>query len=83
MSTRDASDERIHDAKACQAVLYAWALLHASHGRLGSLTGLYRARNRDISPIQGRWVSHDPVGYVEGQCRYEHPITGGGDTIRR
>jgi hypothetical protein len=83
MSKRNTGDERVCDVKASQEHLYAWALLHARHGRPGSLAGLYRSRNREISPIQGRWVSHDPVGYVEGQCPYEYPITGGGDTVRR
>ncbi|TVQ60622.1 MAG: RHS repeat-associated core domain-containing protein [Phycisphaerales bacterium] len=34
--------------------------------------GLYLARHRWYSPAQGRWVSRDPIGYLDGMNRYQY-----------
>ena len=40
---------------------YVWAYLFQS-GRWETLTGLYNFRNRDDSPMLGRWMQVDPMG---------------------
>lgn len=41
-------------------------------GRLDGTSGLYYFRNRDLSPTLGRWMSKDPIGYVDGMSLYQH-----------
>jgi RHS repeat-associated protein len=42
---------------------YAWVYLHQG-GRLDTTSGLYHLRNRDYSPLLGRWVQRDPLEYL-------------------
>ena len=49
---------------------YAWAYLHQG-GRLDATTGNYHLLNRDLSPIQGRWMSTDPERYQDGLNLYQ------------
>jgi RHS repeat-associated protein len=42
---------------------YYWQYLHQG-GRLDLVDGLYSFRNRDYSPVLGRWVSMDPIQYL-------------------
>ncbi len=48
--------------------------------RLDAETGLYYFRNRMMSPELGRFVSRDPLGYVDGYNLYEY---GGGNPLKR
>src|SRR5690606_37260852 len=36
--------------------------------------GLYTVRHRHYSPELGRWISRDPVGYVEGLNLYQYVL---------
>jgi RHS repeat-associated protein len=44
---------------------YAWQYLFQG-GRQDGLTGLYNFRNRDYSPVLGRWLEQDPLGFNAG-----------------
>jgi RHS repeat-associated protein len=44
--------------------------------RLDSATGFYHARNRDFSPVYGRWIQQDPLLYVDGSNLYEAYLSG-------
>ncbi len=47
---------------------YAGYLFNAEiHG-----SGLYTVRHRHYSPELGRWISRDPIGYVDGMSLYEY-----------
>ncbi|RNC81191.1 MAG: hypothetical protein ED559_05160 [Phycisphaera sp.] len=35
-------------------------------------TNLYLARHRHYDPIDGRWISRDPIGYLDGYNLYEY-----------
>ena len=35
-------------------------------------TELYHVRNRTYSPVLGRWLQRDPIGYVDGASLYEY-----------
>jgi RHS repeat-associated protein len=48
---------------------YDWTYLHQG-GRLDPNTGLYSFRNRDYSPLLGRWIERDPLGAVVGSNLY-------------
>jgi RHS repeat-associated protein len=39
--------------------------------RYDNATGFYHARNRDFSPVYGRWIQQDPAGYVDGLNLYQ------------
>jgi RHS repeat-associated protein len=41
-------------------------------GRFDPATGLYLFRHRDYSPLLGRWMQQDPLGYVDGPSLYEY-----------
>ena len=41
---------------------YGWRYLHQG-GRLDVLSGLYHFRNRDYSPVLGRWSKNDPINF--------------------
>jgi RHS repeat-associated protein len=47
------------------ASAFAWVYLHQG-GRFDATSGLYHFRHRDYSPILGRWISLDPLGYEAG-----------------
>jgi RHS repeat-associated protein len=54
--------------------LFAWNYLHQG-GRYDGTSGLYLFRNREYSPILGRWIEQDPALYNSGDtnlCRYVH-----------
>jgi RHS repeat-associated protein len=38
--------------------------------RWDAATGAYHARHRDLSPVLGRWLQPDPLGYVDGSNAY-------------
>jgi RHS repeat-associated protein len=79
--TGTGSDERFHPAPSTEAEDGCeWRFLHSSPGRFDPMTGLYSFGNRDFSPAQGRWPSQDPLSYVEGEHRFEHPQSTGIDT---
>ncbi len=40
------------------------------HGLSLPTEDLYSARNRFYSPLSGRWLDTDPVGYIEGGTVY-------------
>jgi RHS repeat-associated protein len=42
--------------------LFAWIYLHQG-GRFGTTSGLIDFRNRDYSPLLGRWMEMDPLGF--------------------
>ncbi len=44
---------------------YVWIYGHHG-GRLDATTGLYGFRNRDLSPVLGRWIEVDPLGFSGG-----------------
>jgi RHS repeat-associated protein len=44
---------------------YAWVYAHQG-GRFDSTTSLYSFRNRDYSPVLGRWIHQDPIRYAAG-----------------
>jgi RHS repeat-associated protein len=46
-----------------------WIHLHQG-GRFDVISGLYNFRNRDYSPILGRWVEEDPLGLAGGHNQY-------------
>ena len=41
---------------------------------LDAETGLYSVRNRYYHPTLGRWLSRDPVGYVDGMNLYQYVL---------
>src|SRR5690606_39188245 len=47
---------------------YGWRRLHQG-GEYDAISGTYHFRNRDYSPTLGRWLSPDPLGYVDGMSR--------------
>ena len=49
---------------------WAWYYLHQG-GRWDATAGLYHFRNRDYSPTLGRWMTQDPLGYVDGGSLYQ------------
>ena len=38
---------------------------------LDAVTGLYYERFRNYSPTLGRWISQDPLGYINGANTYQ------------
>ena len=44
---------------------YNWRYLHQG-GRYDGTAGLYHFRHRDYTPALGRWVSPDPLTYIDG-----------------
>jgi RHS repeat-associated protein len=48
---------------------FGWTYLHQG-GRYDASAGLYDFRNRQYSPTLGRWMSADPLGYVDGMNVY-------------
>jgi RHS repeat-associated protein len=48
---------------------FGWTYLHQG-GRYDASAGLYDFRNRQYSPTLGRWMSVDPLGYVDGMNVY-------------
>jgi RHS repeat-associated protein len=44
---------------------YGWVYLHQG-GRFEILSGLYQFRYREYSPVLGRWLQQDPIGYAAG-----------------
>src|SRR5882672_974831 len=58
---------------------YGWVIFHQG-GRYDFATGLFAFRDRDYSPILGRWVENDPIGFRGGDTslyRYvnNNPVT--------
>lgn len=49
---------------------YGWLYLFQG-GRYSASTGLTNFRNRDLSATLGRWLTADPMGYVDGMNLYE------------
>jgi RHS repeat-associated protein len=41
-------------------------------GSAGLTAGLYTVRHRHYAPDLGRWLSRDPLGYVDGMSLYEY-----------
>lgn len=56
---------------------FAWSCLHQSH-RIDPAE-LYNFRGRDLSPALGRWMSHDPLVYVDDLSLFEHVPTAAGE----
>jgi RHS repeat-associated protein len=54
---------------------YAWDIRYAGY-RYDSLSGLYHVRHRYYHPRLGRWVSRDPLGYVDGMSLYQYVRSG-------
>jgi RHS repeat-associated protein len=50
---------------------YANAILFCGYFR-DAETGMYHVRNRYYHPGLGRWLSRDPLGYVDGMGLYEY-----------
>ena len=50
---------------------YANAILFCGYFR-DAETGLYHVRHRYYHPRLGRWLSRDPIGYVDGMGLYEY-----------
>jgi RHS repeat-associated protein len=50
---------------------YEWEVRYAGY-RWDSESGLYQVRFRYLHPRLGRWVSRDPLGYVDGMGLYEY-----------
>jgi RHS repeat-associated protein len=50
---------------------FGWLYLHQG-GRLDPGTGLYHFRLREFSPLLGRWLQQDPLGYVDGLNLYQY-----------
>jgi len=48
-----------------------WEVLYAGY-RYEPLTGQYLVRHRVYDAPLGRWVQHDPLGYVDGMNWYEY-----------
>jgi RHS repeat-associated protein len=48
---------------------FAWVYLHQG-GRYDTATGLYSFRNRDYSPVLGRWTELDPLTYQGGTANF-------------
>jgi RHS repeat-associated protein len=42
---------------------YSWVILHQG-GRRDTATGLYDFRTRWLSPLLGRWIQVDPIGFL-------------------
>jgi RHS repeat-associated protein len=53
------------------AATYANEVLYCGY-RYDSETGLYHVRNRMYHPLLGRWLTRDPLGYVDGMSLYEY-----------
>ncbi len=43
--------------------------------RFDSETGLYHVRHRYLHPTLGRWITQDPLGYVDGMGLYEYCVS--------
>jgi RHS repeat-associated protein len=50
---------------------YDWEVRYAGY-RWDGESGLYQVRFRYLHPGLGRWVSRDPLGYVDGMGLYEY-----------
>src|SRR5262249_912207 len=50
------------DWSARSSSSFSWNYLHQG-GKLDGVTGLYSFRNRDYSPVLGRWSQVDPLAY--------------------
>ncbi|HLJ97197.1 MAG TPA: RHS repeat-associated core domain-containing protein [Gemmataceae bacterium] len=55
-----------------------WIYLHQG-GRFDTVSGLYNFRNRDFSPVLGRWLQQDPMAFAAGDnnlygCLAENPL---------
>jgi RHS repeat-associated protein len=49
----------------------SYAFIHGFQGlRLDTTSGLYYARNRDLSPTLGRWTQADPLGFGGGDTNF-------------
>ena len=55
---------------------YAGYIFNAELVSAGS-TGLYTVRHRHYAPDLGRWLSRDPLGYVDGMSLYEYVAAAG------
>ena len=53
------------------ATAYDWTVAYPGH-KLDSETGLYYANRRYYSPNLGRWISRDPLEYIDGNNLYEY-----------
>jgi len=64
---------RVYDPNwaARQSSSYANAILFCGYFR-DAETGMYHVRNRYYHPQLGRWMSRDPIGYVDGMGLYEY-----------
>src|SRR5438128_1362882 len=50
-------------------------------GRYDTATGLYNFRHRDLSPVLGRWLQPDPLGFAGGDSNlYRYVSNGPGNT---
>jgi RHS repeat-associated protein len=54
---------------------YDWEVRYAGY-RWDGESGLYQVRFRYLHPGLGRWVSRDPLGYVDGMGLYEYVGSG-------
>jgi RHS repeat-associated protein len=50
---------------------YDWEVRYAGY-RWDGESGLYQVRFRYLHPVLGRWVSRDPLGYVDGMSLYQY-----------
>jgi RHS repeat-associated protein len=57
---------------------YDWEVRYAGY-RWDGESGLYQVRFRYLHPGLGRWVSRDPLGYVDGMSLYQY--TGGNPIV--
>src|SRR5262249_54503059 len=49
----------------------SYAFVNGFQGlRLDTTSGLYNARNRDLSPKLGRWIQPDPLGFGAGDTNF-------------
>ena len=53
------------------ATAYDWTVTYTGH-KFDSETGLYYANRRYYSPNLGRWISRDPLEYIDGNRLYEY-----------
>jgi RHS repeat-associated protein len=56
--------------------IYAWIYGHQG-GRFDPTTGLYSFRYRDLSPVLGRWLQVDPLGFAAGQMNLSQYVGNG------
>ena len=57
-----------------------WEVLFAGY-RHDSETGLYQVRNRYYHAELGRWLSRDPLGYIDGMNLYEYVMSSPVDIV--